>query len=511
MAGPWGVVSRLYDGFANFVTGLGTAKDPTRGGEWTFNPLGRYEQDKIYRTNWIGRAIVDAPAEDCSREWRSWQASRQQIAAIEAVEKQFNIREKFKQAVIRGRLYGGGGIMLGVAQGRPTDPLDLDKVGLGDLKFAIVLNRYELAAGPRIYDVLSPWYGRPSFYTLATPVSNVAMTQPGVTVKVSPPGLPDAALLTQMDPDMAWVHPSRVIEFTGNALPDWRLAVMGGVWGDSVLQTCEEELRDAVMALGSAATMLSDAKMDVIKIPDMTENIVSKEYEAQLVKRFMAANRAKSTVNALILDIAEEWQRVQTDFGGIPPLLQYLTTVACGAGGVPMSRVMGSAPTSSLSAKGSSGGEIDVRNYYDRCATRQETEYRPAMAPLDRCIVQSALGRPMPLITYKWNSLYKPDPKEKADTDLVVAQTLQTYISMGNINPEVWREVVANTIIENEVAPGFEDAAAKYGLEPPEPELPDAWTPTVDPKTGKPLPAGAGLGGPQKALPKPGDDPARDD
>jgi hypothetical protein len=33
---------------------------------------------------------------------------------------------------------------------------------------------------------------------------------------------------------MIRIHPARVIEFAGNPLPDWRLAPMGGGWGDSV-------------------------------------------------------------------------------------------------------------------------------------------------------------------------------------------------------------------------------------------------------------------------------------
>jgi hypothetical protein len=33
---------------------------------------------------------------------------------------------------------------------------------------------------------------------------------------------------------MIGIHPSRVIEFAGNPLPDWRLATMGGGWGDRV-------------------------------------------------------------------------------------------------------------------------------------------------------------------------------------------------------------------------------------------------------------------------------------
>src|SRR5580704_17916370 len=77
---------------------------------------------------------------------------------------------KTKQAILRARLYGGAGMVLGVDLGEAKDLLDLEKVGKDDLKFVVVLNRYELMAGPRIYNVDSPWYTRPEYYTVATPM-----------------------------------------------------------------------------------------------------------------------------------------------------------------------------------------------------------------------------------------------------------------------------------------------------------------------------------------------------
>src|SRR5216684_3935296 len=172
-------VHQIYDGFLNFITGLGTSKDPTTSLKYNYVELNRNDVEQAYRSNWIARAVVNAPAEDATKEWRSWQASQDQIEAIEDLEKRFEIQRKMRQVLIRARLYGGAALVVGVEQGNIDEPLDLDSVGEDDLKWVVVMNRYELNAGPRIYDVESPWYTRPEYYMVATPTINVDDRYPG--------------------------------------------------------------------------------------------------------------------------------------------------------------------------------------------------------------------------------------------------------------------------------------------------------------------------------------------
>src|SRR5260370_29400715 len=127
-------------------------KDPTTASQYVLNLLNRNDVENAYRSDWIARKIVDAPAEDATREWRDWQASQDQIEKIEALEKLHDLQRKTKYAILRGRLYGGAALVIGVDDGlNAWEPLNLDKVGKDSLKFVVVLNRYELSAGPRIY------------------------------------------------------------------------------------------------------------------------------------------------------------------------------------------------------------------------------------------------------------------------------------------------------------------------------------------------------------------------
>jgi phage-related protein (TIGR01555 family) len=161
----------LGDSLYNLISGLGTDKDPRTGARYRFRLLQRNEIEDAYRGDWMARAIIDAPAEDATREWRAWQANQKQIEAIEELEQNLDIPRKTKQALIRARLYGGAALMMGVDDGRePQEPLNLEKVGKDGLKFVVVMNRYELNAGPRIYNVDSPWYTKPEYYSVSTPL-----------------------------------------------------------------------------------------------------------------------------------------------------------------------------------------------------------------------------------------------------------------------------------------------------------------------------------------------------
>lgn len=244
----------LKDNLINFMTGLGTSKDPTQNTVYNLRVMDRTELETVYRSDWIARRIIDAYAEDATREWRAWQAEDKKIEAIERTETKLRIQEKLKLAVVRARLYGGGALVLGVDDGLdPSEPLDLTKCKKDCLKFVVVMNRWELAAGPRIYNVFSEWYTRPEYYTVQTPIFGFGYeqgtTSPGSNAygATSPslvkPGEANIQMQAKYGPAVL-IHPSRVIELAGNPLPDWRLAPMGGGWGDSVLQTVDEVLRD---------------------------------------------------------------------------------------------------------------------------------------------------------------------------------------------------------------------------------------------------------------------------
>jgi hypothetical protein len=76
------------------------------------------------------------------------------------IEKKLSIQKKTRQAIQRARVYGSAALVNGVDQGQPEEELNLKLGGKDDLRFVVVLNRYELSAGPRVYNVDSSYYSR---------------------------------------------------------------------------------------------------------------------------------------------------------------------------------------------------------------------------------------------------------------------------------------------------------------------------------------------------------------
>lgn len=427
----------MMDSLVNVVTGMGTERDKSLATMFRFAEMDQSQLDDAYRGDWIARKIVDIPADDATREWRAWQADASDITAIEAAERKLSVQKKVKQAMLRGRLYGGGALVLGVAQGDSSEELRIDRVRKGDLRWIHVASRYELSAGPIDWRVDSPYYGQPEYYARSV--------------------IGDTSLK---------IHPSRVIRFLGNEVLDARLS-QG--WGDSVLQV----VADAVLAAGTVtnvtAQLVQEAKTDVVKIPEMSERIRNSDYEDRLRKRFALANLMRSAYSILLIDKEEEWERLQSSFAGMPDLLRMYMLIASGAAEIPAVRMLGQSPTG-LSAT----GESDIRNHYDRISDEQRNEIQPTIAPLDEILLRSALGARPEDIFYEWNSLWQSTEKEKMEIEQAKAAVFKIDVDSGLLDPVVLREARENQLIESGLYPGLEGIIEEFGAEEMPTEPPES-------------------------------------
>jgi hypothetical protein len=494
------------DTLYNFLTGLGQQGiDPTQSTNYVLNLLDRATLENMYRGDWLARKIVDAPADDMTREWRSWQASQDQIEKIETVEKAMDLRRKIKQWVIKARLYGGSALIIGVDDGNdPSQEIDLSRCGAGCLKYVVVLHRFELNAGPRIYNVTDPYYTRAAYYTVATPMFGF-YGEGGVTSPMAPGSVENVPgsvnqffgkvipfrgkkpplnwpATTPTNIGMTQIHPSRVLELPGNELPDWRLAPLGGGWGDSVLQTVVDTAKAFTTIQQGITAMVNDGKMDVVKVPEFAIRIQNPDYKQKLIDRFTLSVQSKSVISALLLDKEEEWNRITTQYAGLPMILHEFITLVSGAAAIPVSRLFGQASGRGLSG-GSTGssGESDLRNYYDECSNKQKNDVAPRLGMLDQVIMRSALGREDPNVHYNWNPLWSISDSDKAKDNFVNAQATQIYAGLGLINEDALREGVVNQLIEDGVYPGLDNAIEEFGAEPEEPDMTGGYLPPGEP------------------------------
>lgn len=436
-----GVVTYMADKLVNLVANLGTERDKASHSFYGVPCLSEQQAVNAYRGAWLPRKIVDIPADDETRKWRAWQASDGQIEKIEAEEKRLNVRGKVRDARKKARLFGGAAIYIGTGDSDPSEPLDPKAIGLTGVQYLTVMTKRELTPTDIDRDPVSPTYNKPISYTMAN--SRVV------------------------------VHPSRLIVFIGGALPDQSTLGTDWAWGDSVLTPIMEAINQADATTANVASLVFEAKVDVISVPDLMENIADKQYEKNLLERFRIAATGKAINGTLIIDAAETYNTKSANFSTLPDIMDRMMQNASGGADIPATRLLGQSPAG-LSAT----GDADIRNYYDRIQSGQELEITPAMETFDECLIRSALGSRDPSIHYVWNSLWQTSDTERATNGLAVANTIVALNNTRLFPPEALSKAAATALVENSVLPGLEAALDEFGDIPPEELDPEPVDPT---------------------------------
>lgn len=428
----------MFDRLVNLVTGMGTSKDKGTGGAHVVVVRSKAELDAAYRDNWIARKAIDIVPFDMLREGRQWQGEKFQIGLIEKAEKDLGYFTKVKAALIRGRLYGGGCIVIGDGASDPSAELRIDAIGRGGIKYLHVFSLHEIIAGELNRDPLSPYFGEPRDYEVRSAGG-----------------------------DALKLHPSRVVRFLGAPLPDDVTVRTESVWSDSILQAIMEAVDQATSAASYIAAMLPEAKQDIISVPGLSQHLATQATTSRLTERFAYASMMKSMHGMLLLEgdgkspSGEVWQQKQLSFAGLPDVANLFLQIVSGAADVPVTRMLGQSP------KGmNSTGESDLRNYYDHVAAKQKVELTPSLARLDRALVRHALGAEPSDVWYNWRPLYQPSDKEKAEIFAAKAKAVKDLSDVGLMPDEALAKGVQNMLIEDGSLPGLEAALEEFGDEP---------------------------------------------
>lgn len=424
------ILNFAKDALTSLVGNLGIiGKDKAASVTYTLPLWTELDYDAMYRGAWLPKKIVNIPALDTFRKWRNWQADDAQIEAIEAEEQRLGLQVKLVDAMIKARLYGGAAIYISTGETNTALELTPERVKKGGIRFLNVMPKRLLSPGALIEDPESEWFGQPEYYTLA---SNAASD-----VKI---------------------HPSRLIIFKGEKVPDETLAAGNMGWGDSVLMSTLEAIKSMDSTAANIVSLIFEAKIDIVKIPDLMNNLADPMTEQLLLNRFALANVAKGNNGILLLDGEEEYESKSMNFSALPEVLQSMMVLAAGAADIPATRLMGQSP-----AGMNATGESDLRNYYDRIASGQTLIVDPAMRRFTECLIRSALGSRDPNIHYVWASLWQTTDKERADIGKVTADTIVALNNTGLYPQEALAKAGINMLIESSVIPGFDTIIEEEG------------------------------------------------
>lgn len=448
---PPGTV-KLADGIANLLANLGSVNPGISGNFYAAMALDDSQLEAAYTSSTWFAKIVDIPAEDATREWRTWSADQADSLAIFETEKRLSAAHVVREALVYARLYGGSVIVPVGLPGDGAEPFDVRRLPKNALQALVAVPKPMVTAAPNmITDPLNPYFGRPEKYEIG-----------GVTF-----------------------HPSRIIHFNGKRRPSFLTS--RDPWGFSVYVSLMDALRQSEMAPSVVAQLMQESKLDVIRIEDFMAQIADPEFEKLFMKRWQLVMQGKSIANATILDKNDEWEQKQISFAGLPEVITTFLTILAGACDIPVTRLLGT------SAKGlNATGEGDLRNYYDNVRARQRLDLTPTLRPLDNMLLWSALGRDPGSISHDWVPLYQMSAKEIADIEKAYAETNASLVNAGNVDPVALGKAMEQRMIESGAWPGFEQAReeSEWSLDIPD-VTPDPTLPATPDNSDPALPARA--------------------
>ena len=360
------------DAFANGLARIGYGTNNLL--ESTSYPLTRLSRNYIlcqslYRSSWIARKVIDAPAEDMTKN--RFQLTNDlppaDLLTFDTALTDTGTEAALLTALKWGRLFGGAGAVIVIAgQGDQLDqPLDPDSVEIGAYRGLLVFDR---------------WSGITPNAELNTDLDNPLAF-----------GLPKSYHVWTETAQSFDVHASRVLRFIGRDLPMWEKAAEMR-WGTSEFELLYQELVKRDNTSYNIASLIFRANILGLKIKDLAQMLSGLGKSQAALQQFNAVLNAQNQLmsNQGLLVLPEEGgieQRTYT-FAGINDVYQSFMMDIAGAAEIPVSRLFGRT-TTGLSAT----GEGDEQIYYDAISQKQRRELAPQLKKLLPVIAMSTWGQ----------------------------------------------------------------------------------------------------------------------
>lgn len=387
-----GTMIATNDGLKNVISGMGTERDRRTHSQFAYGSVNDIaELEAAYSTNWIARAVIDAPVNDATREWRNF--SIDECSEIRKAENALNLQGVTQEAFKWAGLYGGAGVLL-ITDQAFDKPLDHKRIKKGSLKRLLVLDRMLITG--QDYNVSNPMaenYLLPNYYLV-----NGGSQQ---------------------------IHHSHFVRAPGAKLP-LRMRMINQGWDDSQLRRCMEDIKDAVSAKSGVASLIQEANVDIITKEGLSDALSSGDMDQAVASRYQMFGMMKSMFRLGLLDSSETFDRKAASFGGLGEILSTLMEWVSGAAEIPMTRLFG------VQSKGmGDSGQGDLNNYYNAIRGKQESDYRQFLEAIDKVLIPSAMGAMPDDCEFDWNPLSQPSDTELAQQQLAFAQSDDIRLAQG--------------------------------------------------------------------------------
>lgn len=286
------------------------------------------------------KTICDVPVDDALRggvEIKSQELDEEEIAKLKSsLDRDYDLGIA-GQAMKWNRLFGGAGILILTDQD-PMEPLDIDAIGPDEkLEF-------------RACDM----------WELTWDMQNAEGYDP-----------------TTQEEDWEFysyygekVHKSRVMRLKGEEAPSFVRPRLRG-WGLSVVEQLVRSINQYLKGTALGFEVLDEFKLDVYKIKNLTNSLLSAQGSEAVQRRIQIANYYKNYQSALIMDAEDDYDHKQLSFAGLAEAMSGIRIQVAADMRIPITKLFG------ISATGFNSGEDDIEVYNSmvESSIRQKIKY----------------------------------------------------------------------------------------------------------------------------------------
>ena len=427
------------DHFRDSVTGRGTSADPLLRLAPNLIRYQERELRRFYETSGFIQNIVDALAEDATREWITLKTNMDEDKPETGQEgknisrlimnrmDELEVRRKIRDLIRYSRIYRDGAFLYYGIFSNAAQNDDLLKEPLPDqIRRIDFLNVIEAVDGVQCHfeqiDPLKKGYREPRFII-----------------------------------DGREVHESRVSWLVNS----WIQSECRGI---SVVETVLDAVLAADSALWSANRVARALLMFIFKSSDV------KSMGADKLGEFLAQIESRArTHGAMAVGDDEDFQALGMSLTGIKDLFEFVWENLAALAEMPKARIVGQQQGTIT------GGQYDLVSYYERAQKFQENKIRPILDKIIGLIIRESdgeifntiRGRPDSLDwEIEFEPLWRLGPIEEAQKQKTEAETDNIRITSGVLAPSEVREK------------RFEDLEPFTAFEG---QVPDMTTPPVEP------------------------------
>lgn len=368
--------------------------------------------DNLYRSDWIVNKIINTVPEDMTKNWikLTCQVDPDQDNELKRQERKTHVKAQVLEGLKWGRLYGGaaGVIVIDGQEDMLDQPLDLDMVVPDSFRGILITDRWNgvYPSGEIVTDMRDPDFGLPMYYTFGTDQTNTAQ---GVQV-----------------------HHSRVLRFTGRALP-YMERLSESYWGMSEVEHVYEELNKRNTVSANIAQLIFSAHLRILKMEDLGQLLAMGDEQSQrdLYATLHAQNMLMNSMSLQVLSKDDDFQTFDYSFSGLSDIYEQFMMDIAGATEIPATKLFGRAP-----AGMNATGESDLRNYYDTVRQNQEAILRPILEKLYPVICLSAWGAVPDDLDFEFNPIRDTSDEERASLIQQTASAINSVFQSGIISQQ---------------------------------------------------------------------------